>query len=92
MTPGAFPLTGAAAREKFGIEGLEARRPWDRRHEARAGMLHQPFHLTFVIALAGAAEAVGEQMMADQTGERPRPLPLSVAADLRHRNLEMIVE
>ena len=26
--------------------------------------------------------------MADQLGERPRPLPLAVAADLRHRDLE----
>ncbi len=54
-------------------------------------MLHQPLDLALVVPLAGAAEAVREQVMADQLGERPRPLALAVAADLRHRDLEIIV-
>src|SRR5450432_3369095 len=30
--------------------------------------------------------------MADQFAEGPRPLPLTVAADLRHRDLQIVVE
>jgi hypothetical protein len=45
-----------------------------------------------VVPLARTAEAVGKQVMADQLGEGPCPLALPVTADLRHRDLEIIVE
>ncbi len=55
-------------------------------------ILHQPLDLPLVVALARAAEPILEQIMADQFGERPGALPLAVAADLRHRDLEVVVE
>lgn len=45
----------------------------------------------FVVPLAGPAEPVAEQIVAHQFGERPRPLTLAIAADLRHRNFGVVV-
>lgn len=41
---------------------------------------------------SGTAEAVPEQVMADQFGEGAGSLALAVAVDLRHRDARVVVE
>ena len=82
MPPGVIALAATAALGQHGIEGVEACRLRDRRHEVGPSVFDQTFNLAFVVALAGAAKAVRKQVVADQLGERPRPLALAVAADL----------
>src|SRR4051812_23850504 len=41
-------------------------------HEGALGVLHQPFNIAFIVALAWPAEAVPKQEMADQLGESAR--------------------
>lgn len=92
MTTGSFHLPRPAALSQHGVEIVEARRRRNRRHEVRARILHQALDLAFVVALSGPPEPVAEQVMAHQFGECPRPLPFAVATDLRHRNLQIVVE
>ena len=86
-----LPAEPGTARQHR-VEIVEARRHRNRRQEVRAGILHQPLDLAFVVPLAGPAEPVTEQIMADQFRERPRPLSPAVAADPGHRDLEIVVE
>lgn len=55
-------------------------------------MLYQSFDLSLVIALAGAAEAIGEQVVTDQSGEGLGALALGIAADLRDRDLGVVIQ
>ena len=92
MTAGAIVLATPAAPGQRGVESVEALRHRDRNHEVGAGELDQPLHLALVVALARAAEAVLEQVVADQLGERLGALTLAVAADLGHRDLGVVVQ
>ena len=92
MPPGVVALAGAAARRQHGIEIVIARSLGDRRHEVGAGVLDQPLDLALVVALAWTAEAIGEQLVANQLGERPGALAPAVTADPRHCDLEVVVE
>ena len=92
MPPSVVALAGTAAFGQHGVEIIEARRCRHRRHEVGAGVFDQPFDLALVVALARTAEAIGEQVVADQFGERPCPLAPAVAADLGHRDLEVVVK
>src|SRR5664280_1806751 len=85
-------LAGMAALSQHDVEISEARHLRHRRHEVGAGVFDQSFHLAFVVALARTTETVGKQVMADQLGECPRTLALAVAADLRHGNLEVVIQ
>ena len=78
--PARSPCRGSTLRQ-HGVERLEAGRDRDRGHEVGPGELHQPLDLALVVPLAGTAEPILEQVMADQAGERPGPLALAVAAD-----------
>ena len=64
VATGAFALSAPAALFQHGVEIVEARRQRDRRHEVRSGILHQPLDLALVVALAGTAKAVAEQVVA----------------------------
>src|SRR4051812_18282721 len=78
MAAGALALADAATISQHCVEVVEARRLRDRRHEVEPGMLHQPLDLTLVVALARAAEAVAEQVMARELGEGAGPLACSI--------------
>ena len=52
----------------------------------------QTLDLAFVVALAGPAEPIGEQVMRLQFAEHARPLPRSVAQDPRHRQLGVVIQ
>ena len=85
-------LPQAAALHQHGVERIVAGSHWHRGHEVGAGELHQPLDLALVVALAGAAKPILEQIVADQTGKCPGPLAPAVAADPGHRQLEVVVE
>jgi hypothetical protein len=81
--PGALAL--AAARLEVGIERGQALDPRQRHQEVAPGVADQPLHLAFVVALARAAEAVGEEVVRLQLGEGAGALARAVAEDARHR-------
>jgi hypothetical protein len=63
-----------------------------RYHKASSHEADQPFDIAFVIALAGAAELVFEQIMALQRAEHLAARPRSVAQYPRHRQFGVIVK
>src|SRR5450759_5735471 len=85
-------LASQAAHAQHPVERFVVRGDRNRRHEVRSRIFYEPFDLPLVVALAGSSEPIFEQVVADQFGERPRALALAVPADLRHRNLEIVVE
>lgn len=90
MPSGPLFLPSAAAAFQFRVKVVVARRLRDRHHEVCPRVLDQPFDLSLVIALAGAPEAIGEQVVADQSGEGLGALALAVTADLRDRDLRVM--
>ena len=62
------------------------------RQEIGPRKLHQALDLSLVIALARSTEAILEQVMADQFGERSRAQALAVAQNPGHRDLGVVVE
>src|SRR5450759_3589412 len=85
-------LASQASLAQHPVERFVVRGDRNRRHKVRSRILHEPFDLPLVVALAGSSEPILEQVVADQFGERPRALALAVPADLRHRYLEIVVE
>jgi hypothetical protein len=75
-----------------GIEGSKAgsARDWDQ--EVAPGVTDQALDLALVVAFAGPAEAVEEQVARPQLGEGPGPLPLAAAQDPGHRQPGVVVE
>ena len=69
-----------------------ATEPGDRYHEVPPGKADQPLDTTLVIALAGAAITVLEQVMRLQGAEQPCPLACAVRQDLRHQAAVVVVE
>ena len=64
----------------------------DRHHEPAPGGLHQGLDLALVVALAGPAEAVAEQVVRLQMRERLRAPTRAVAQDPRHRKRRVVIE
>ena len=85
-------LPVAALFLQLGIEGVPARKPGTRHHKVPPGVANHPFYIAFIVALAGAAVAVLEQVMGLQPAERPGPLPRAVRQDARHQALVVVVE
>ena len=85
-------LPVAALFLQLGIEGVPARKPGTRHHKVPPGVANHPFYIAFIVALAGAAVAVLEQVMGLQPAERPGPLPRAVRQDARHQTLVVVVE
>ena len=53
----------AAMLQKIRIQRLEALEHRDRHHEVAPRVAYEPFHFAFVVALAGAAEPIREQVV-----------------------------
>ena len=85
-------LPRAATLRQHDVQRVEARRRGDRRHEVGARVFDQPLDLAFVVALARTPEAVLEQAVADQLREGAGSIAPAIAADLRHRDLGVVVE
>ena len=64
----------------------------DRHHEPAPCRLHQGLDLALVVALAGPAEAVAEQVVRLQMRERLRAPTRAVAQDPRHRKRRVVIE
>ena len=81
-----------AALLEMRIELGEAGEGRDRHQEVAARIADQALDLAFVVALAGAAEAVEEQVVRLQLGKGTRPLALAITKDAAHRQLGVVVE
>ena len=64
----------------------------DRHHEPAPCRLHHGFDLALVVALAGPAEAVAEQVVRLQMRKRLRAPTRAVAQDPRHRKGGVVVQ
>ena len=81
-----------AARQKPLVQSLQIGHLRDRHEELATGRLHRRFHLALVVALAGTAEAVAEQVVRLQMAERPGALTRAVAQNARHRRRRVVVQ
>ncbi len=92
MPAGAFVLAGETTLRELGVQRVNRRGMRHGRQKIGARILHQPLDLALVVALAWTTEAIVEQKMADQLGESLRATALAVAENLRHGDLEIVVE
>jgi hypothetical protein len=92
MPSGMVTLAGTAAGRKRSVEIVKARSNRGRRHEVGAGVFDQAFDLALVVALGRTRKVIGRQVVAQQFSERPHRLAFAVAADLRHRDLEVVIQ
>jgi len=92
MAAGTLCLTSTTTLFEMGVQFVEAGGDRYGHHEVGPRKLHKPLDLALVVALCGPAEAVPKQIVAAQLCEGARPLALPVAADLRHRDLRVVVE
>ena len=92
MTAQPVGQTLAALLLQMRVQRLEVGEHRDRHHEVPTRIADEPLHLTLVVALAGTAEPVGEQVVRLQLAEHARALTLAVAKDARHRDLGVVVE
>ncbi len=74
------------------VQGVEARRMRQWRHEGALGIFYQTLDLPLVVAFAGAAKPGPEQVMADQLGEGARPRPPPVAKDPCHCQYGIVIQ
>ena len=84
--------TPAAIRQQLLVQRSEAGGMRQRHQVVPPDQSDQPLHFALVVALARAAEPIGEQVMRLQLAEHARPLPCSVAQDPRHRQLGVVVQ
>ena len=77
---------------QVGIECIKALKGRDGHQEITPRVPHQALYLAFVIALAGAAEPVLEQVVGLQLDEGPGALAPAVAQDTGHRQPGIVVE
>ncbi len=85
-------LPVAATRLQGCIEGIPALVTGKRRHEVPPGIADHPFHIAFVIALAGTAITIFEEVMRLKPTERRCSLPHAVRQDARYQALVVVVE
>src|SRR5580704_10002485 len=83
VAAGPFALPGVTSLRQRRVQRRERGRMRQRGHEGALGILYQPLHLPFVVALARPAEAVPEQEMADQFGVGTRAGTPAIAQDAR---------
>ena len=74
----------------MGVQGLEALEAGDGDQEIPAHEADEPLDLTFVVALAGPAKAIGEEVMRLKLAEDPGALTGPIAQDARHRQLGVV--
>ena len=82
----------AALFLQMNVECRPAFEPWKRRHEGPPGVANYTFHIAFVVALAGPAITVLEEVMRLKPAERSRPLPRAVRQDAGHQAFVVVVE
>ena len=92
VTPGTAVLFGKAIAFQFGIQVIEARRLWHQRQKSATAILDEVLDLVLVVPLSRASEAIAEQIVAQQLRERLRALAPAIAADLRNRQLGVVIE
>ena len=84
------PLEAAVLEMR--IELGEAGKGWDRHQKVTARIPNQALDFAFVVALAGPAEPVEEQVVRLQLGKGARPLALAITKDAAHRQLGVVIE
>ena len=84
----AFPAAGL----QMGIQSLEALEARDGNQKVPAGIADQAFDLAFVVALAGAPEAIGEEIVGLQLAKDPGAPAGPIAQDTRHGQRGVVVE
>ena len=82
----------AASVEETRIERIKAVGDRQGRHEVAPDKSDQPFHLPFVVPLAGPSKAILEEIVALEFGEHVRAQPLAALHDLRHGEPRVVVE
>src|SRR5208282_3232393 len=81
-----------ALLQKVGVQFLPATPMRHRYQKVPPGVAHQSFQRSLVVALARTPELLREQIVALQLTKRLRLLPLTVAQDLGHRQLRVVVQ
>src|SRR5450755_2121265 len=82
----------AAAFKQIGVQRLEALEHRDWYEEVPSRIADQPFDFALVVAFAGSAEPILEQVVRLQLSEHARPSPLAVTEDAGHRNLGVVIQ
>src|SRR4030081_204162 len=82
----------ATAFQKMGVQRVEALEHWDWYEEVPARIADQPFDFALVVAFAGSAEPILEQVVRLQLGEHARPLSFAVPEDAGHRDLGVVIQ
>ena len=77
---------------EMGIELGEAGAGRDRHQKVTTRIADQALDFAFVVALAGPAEPVEEQVVRLQLGKGARPLAFAITKDAAHRQLGIVVE
>jgi hypothetical protein len=75
-----------------GVEIIEAVEPRRRHEKVPSPVADYAFDIAFVVALSRPTELVVEQIMRLQLGKNPGSLPLSITADLRHRDRGVVIQ
>ena len=88
--PGVHPFQASSPPGRH--SGHQSSRRTDGRQEIAPRVAHQALHLTLVIALAGAAEPVIEQVVGLELGEGPGALAPTVAQDPGNSQPGIVVE
>ena len=88
--PGVHPFQAAALQ--VSVQRIEALEVGDGNQEVAADAAHHPLHLTLVVALAGTAEPVLEQVVGLDLGEGSGALAPAVPQYPGHRQLRVVVE
>ena len=80
-----------AAVHQIGIQRLEVSEHRDRHKEVPTRIADKPFDFALVVALAGAAKPVLEQVVRLQFAEHPRPLALAIAENTGNCDLRVVI-
>ena len=74
------------------VQGLEALEHRDRYEKVPSCITDKPFDLAFVVAFAGPAEPVLEQIVRLQFAEHPRSPALAIAQNAGNRDLRVVIQ
>src|SRR3977135_4012958 len=82
----------ATAFQKMGVQRVEALEHWDWYEEVPARIADQPFDFALVVAFAGSAKPILEQVVRLQLGEHAGPLSFAVPEDAGHHDLGVVIQ
>ncbi len=92
MTAQPIAEPAAAVVDQLRVQPRKARRPWHRHQKVPPDPANQSLNLAFIVALAGAAEAIIKQVVRLQLAENPRPLSCSVTQNPGHGDPGVVIE